>query len=557
LALLITARTGLAQQPFCLPDAPPHDGHPLFGNPETMLNAFAAQQGLTAMLTTDGAVGDLDGDGDLDAVSMQCWYRPADNAATQLSVLLNRGDATFVNTAVYQPGDYPTSVAIGDLNGDGLNDLAVTNGFSNQVSVMINAGGGAFPTRVGYAVGQRPRSVVIADLDGDGDLDLAVANAQSNTVSVLLNNGQGTFAPAVTYASPALPDSTSLLGDPFAFGGPYLAAGDVDGDSYLDLAVPRTNGASLLRNNGNGTFAPYVSYVTGLEAWTVALADVTGDGQPDLLTANPEGNSISVLANSGSGAFAPAVTHSIIWAADTAAYQPITLALADLDQDGDLDLAVGRYGAYEDTPVLVNPGNGSFGPLVLYHTNENAGIVSLVDLNGDSHTDLAAFVLDYVSSGQKLCALLNDGTGTLITDQRNRNVYTDPPGIWFQPYQLELIDWDADSDLDVVALNHGSSVANVAIQLNDGTGHFGEPVAYLIPGNRTYSMVVADLDSDGDLDVIATGPESAMAFAPGRATVLIHNPDGTLTVMPSFATTSTYAGYCIGTDVDLDGDTEM
>ncbi|HEY3245469.1 MAG TPA: VCBS repeat-containing protein [Phycisphaerae bacterium] len=207
------------------------------------------------MTPTNGAVGDLDGDGDLDAVSTWAGHNPAYDPTTNISVLLNAGDGTFPDYAIYACGDYPTSVAIGDLNGDGLNDLAVTNDFSGQVSVLINAGGGTFPNRVTYAVGTQPRMSLIADFNGDGKLDLAVGNAESDSVSILLNSGGGVLAPAMTYSVMCIPDGTAYYSEPFAFGGPYMSAGDLDGDGDLDIAVPAgPSGVALLRNNGDGTF---------------------------------------------------------------------------------------------------------------------------------------------------------------------------------------------------------------------------------------------------------------------------------------------------------------
>jgi hypothetical protein len=90
-------------------------------------------------------------------------------------------------------GVQPQSVAVGDLNKDGIPDLAVVNGGSGNVSVLLGDGAGTFQPALSYAAGVGPSSVVIADLDGDGRPDLVVANSGSNNVSVLFGNGDGTF----------------------------------------------------------------------------------------------------------------------------------------------------------------------------------------------------------------------------------------------------------------------------------------------------------------------------------------------------------------------------
>ena len=118
---------------------------------------------------------------------------PADSG--DVSVLLGRGDGTFKPQSRFGAGSRPSSVAVGDFNGDGIQDLAVTNSGSANVSVLLGLGDGSFTPQETFGVGVFPRSVVAADIDGDGVQDLAVANAAVNTVSVLLGDGRGGFGP--------------------------------------------------------------------------------------------------------------------------------------------------------------------------------------------------------------------------------------------------------------------------------------------------------------------------------------------------------------------------
>ena len=107
---------------------------------------------------------------------------------------------SFNGTPMFQAGRMPHSVAMGDFNGDGNQDLVVANKGSNDVSILLGNGKGGFLPAVNYAAGSKPWSVVVGDFNRDGKPDLAVANAASNNISILLGNGNGAFQPAVSYA---------------------------------------------------------------------------------------------------------------------------------------------------------------------------------------------------------------------------------------------------------------------------------------------------------------------------------------------------------------------
>jgi hypothetical protein len=230
------------------------------------------------------AIGDLNGDGKADLVT-------ANIVAFTVSVLLNRGDGSFQAKLDYETGRAPGSLAIGDLNGDGKPDLAtasVAGDGTNTISVLANKGDGSFEAKVDYATGNGPSSVAIGDLNGDHKPDLVTANGANaaNTVSVLANRGDGSFQARLDYPTGRSPIS--------------VAIGDLNGDGKPDLATTNHEEAStvsVLVNRGDGSFQANLDYRTGRFPESVAIGDLNGDGQADLATANAAVKTVSVFIN--------------------------------------------------------------------------------------------------------------------------------------------------------------------------------------------------------------------------------------------------------------------
>ena len=340
---------------------------------------------------------DLDGDGDNDLATANTNC----NDRNSVSVLLNNGDGTFATNLDYATGDCPKSIFSADIDRDGDNDLVTANKQSNNVSVLLNNGDGRFANKVDYPVGHHPpSSVFIADLDGDGDNDLAVANAVNighfGTVSVLLNNGEGTFADKVDYA--------------VGYGATSVFVADLNNDGDNDIAVansgryPEFIGTlSVLLNNGDGTFSPKVDYAAGSRPHSVFIADLDRDGDNDLAVANgrtatsPENSTVSVLLNKGDGTFEDKVKY-------VAGPTPQSVYIADLDGDGNNDLAVanasGGHGSSRSISVLLNNGDGTFALKVDFESGDNPRSLFIADLDGDGDNDLAVV-------GHRVSVLLN------------------------------------------------------------------------------------------------------------------------------------------------------
>jgi hypothetical protein len=192
---------------------------------------------------------------------------------------------SFTAATNFAAGDGPFSVAAGDFNGDGKQDLAVANTFSNNVSILLGNANGTFGAATNFAAGIDPRSVAVGDFNGDGKQDLAVANRLSTNVSILLGNGNGTFGAATNFAAGVEPRS--------------VAVGDFNGDGRQDLAVANqlSNNVSILLGNGNGTFGAATNFAAGNGPLSVAVGDFNGDGRQDLAVADAFSDNVSILLN--------------------------------------------------------------------------------------------------------------------------------------------------------------------------------------------------------------------------------------------------------------------
>jgi hypothetical protein len=306
---------------------------------------------------------DLNGDRRPDVVTVN---------ATSLSVLANAGAGTFAPRHDYPVAKGTSDAAVVDLNRDGAPDVVLANSTRSTVSVLLNTGDGTLATAVEYQVGKEPESLAAGDLDGDGKPELVTADYKAGAVSVLLNDGHGGFATARKYTVDRFPYPVVLR--------------DLDGDGDLDLVV-RSPAASvsILLNRGNGSFGETRrESVESMELFDVV--DVNGDRRPDLVSAmwgaTAEYWTVSIDLNRGDGTFrgGPAVH---------VGDEPDAGAMADLNGDGQPELVItrDRGPAGPVVSVHVNRGGGRFGPKIDYPARgvDNVGVG---DLDGDGRTDV-------------------------------------------------------------------------------------------------------------------------------------------------------------------------
>jgi len=354
--------------------------------------------------------------------------------------------------------------------------------------------------------GCSPGPFAVADVNGDGKLD--VVSSAYGTLCILLGNGDGTFQSPLTY--------------PLANAVSSLALADVNGDGKLDVIGISSNisilnysaGVSVMLGNGDGTFQPPAYFgVSGQDAVSVAVADLNGDGKPDIVGTTYFGG-ISVLLGNGDGTFQPAVLYS----PGGASLQAVIIA--DVNGDGVPDLLADdecgvAYNCYPNpagtVSVLLGNGDGTFQGAVVYDSGGNgSGLMenwplTVASLRGSATSDLAV-----VNSGSNsVAALLGNGDGTFQSP-----VSYSTGGAF--PVSVGTADTNGDRFTDLVVVNSCTSIVDgfycsgdglLGVLLGNGDGTFQPVLTYDLGGSFTglggaTGLVIADLNNDGKPDVI-------------------------------------------------------
>lgn len=497
-------------------------------------------------------------------------------------------------------GYLPTSVITGDFNKDGKMDWVVSNGGGNDLWLYLGNGDGTAQLPIIIPLtGAAPVQVVAADLRKSGNLDLIVAEADSQTVGVLLGNGDGTFAQEVTYfvSRPPLsiavgdfngdgkPDIViGLLGDessgPLAtllgdgtgkLGVPIISpaeaipsytigqivAADLNGDGLTDLAYVDfeliTGGGFTYLSRGDGTFKR-VGFFNG--AFSLALGDMDEDGCIDVVTAVHEGT-VTISKGSCDGSFSEFPGFFRIGAGE----QVANLAVADMNGDGHLDVVAsgaffghgGAFGAEATNLITVLPGDGhgSLGLAHVYRSEPSMFGLAVADLNGDSHPDVIAASQDTDTTG----VFLNDGHGVLPAPAGEYIGYLDGGTFGalnapFSDFFVQDIDGDGKPDLAVVeSPQFFQQPWQLAVMLNDGTGHFGPAIrSFMSASNDTpLGYTLGDFRNTSRPDLLVfefdpiSGGNPSLIFSPNAGQGHF-GPPTTISVDPTIAGQFTVLG---------------
>jgi hypothetical protein len=437
-------------------------------------------------------------------------------SAGSILVFLGNGDGTFRPPIISAGVVVPTSLAVGDVNGDSKVDLvldsATPSGSSGQIMTLLGNGDGSFkaPTMSGGLTSDG--SLVLVDLNGDGKLDLLFSYTPFTEVA--LGNGDGTFALKHTY-----------------FGGGQMVTADFNGDGKTDIAVSN----QMLFGNGDGSFLDNpATVVPGPGILKTALAaDFNGDGFPDIAAISDNStNSLYILLNDGTGQFSLAHTYPFL---GTYSEQPFSLATGDLNGDGKLDLVTiipDPITAVWSLSVLLGNGDGSFAAHIISPTTLSGypppDSIAIADFNGDRKQDLA--LLDLSTN---LVVFPGNGDGTFGAPL---TTFAGP-----RPNSLVVGDFNNDGIPDVA----DASAAGLGILLGKGDGTFHSAI---FPNSGiTQVVAVADLNGDGNLDLLT--------FSNGGVQVLLGNGDGTFIALPAMPQSSSL--YVAVADVNGDGKLDL
>jgi hypothetical protein len=357
--------------------------------------------------TSSIAVADVNRDGIADLIVANTGG--VNTAGGSVGVLLGNGDGTFKPPLTYALSG-AAAVAVGDVNGDGKPDIVVTGSYS-PVAVFLGNGDGTFQPVQVYGTGPFiTSSIALGDMNGDGKLDVIIGIGDcapgvcgsDGAVGVFLGKGDGSFKKVHLY------DSGGSPGGPGGRLEISLVVADVNEDGKLDVLVANPGGAGtggvgvigVLLGRGDGTLKAVRTFGAGdgFDASSIAVADVNNDGKEDLVVANycatelcpgTGTGSVAVLLGNGNGTFQTAQTY------DSAGYGASGIAVADVNGDGEEDLVVVNQSADNIRRgligVLLGNGDGTFQPAQTYSTHgQFASAIALANLNRDTKLDIVA-----------------------------------------------------------------------------------------------------------------------------------------------------------------------
>ena len=502
------------------------------------------------------SIGDLDGDGKPD----MAVANSGNNTASVFRNTSSSGVLSFAARVDYSAGSGPVSVSIGDIDGDGKLDLAVANNSGNNASVFRNTStpgiinAGSFAAKVDFAAGGAPQSVSIGDIDGDGKQDLAVANFTGNSVSVLRNTsvtGTVNFSAKVDLPTAGQASSVSIC--------------DIDGDGKPDISATNynTDNLSVLRNlsapsvlqtSASGNSNPIIN-----GSVTPGTANLTDFGNVNLLGnlirtysfQNTSTDSLSVDSIKMSGAdpasFSPgsitpagkiapgeSKTFTVTFVLSALGVKNATVNIYSNINSGTVCLAQQTYtfavkaNQISNAPVITSfsPQSGPAGTMVII-TGSGFNAVSSNNIvffgaalaSVSALTDTSLTVIAPAEANYQYISVTN--TGSNLTGYSSVPFIVTIPGICktqfaarvnfstgSTPYSVSIGDLDGDGKSDLAVANYGSNTVSVFRNISTTGGVSFAAKVDFGTGASPKSVCIGEIDGDGKPDMVVTNSGS-------------------------------------------------
>jgi hypothetical protein len=457
-----------------------------------------------------------------------------------IAVFVISPQGTLTSMTSYTADSVPNSIAVGDLNGDGQNDIVSVN--LSSITVFLGNADGTFKAGVNYDLpsGTEIKSIAIDDVTGDGKLDVIANETVSTTptaqLAVYPGNGNGTLA---------APHLTTELGT-----SDYLVTGDFNGDGKKDVA---TGYGQIFLNNGSGSFTAVSALVfsaaqaSNPQYFSLGLAtgDFNKDGKLDLAVGNGISGGVNIFLGKGDGTFSAGGSYAVSQLGD--------LVVTDLDGDGNSDLYFGlgntegfggELTSTNSAYALLGKGDGTFqgassepfyyyGPQILQGGGIAPAVAStgnILDLNGDKKLDALVLTENstQTSVSYAFTAYLGNGDGTFKTGPSTAvpATYTSNgsqfPVTGVATYAIADFNGDGIPDLVYAPAPTNSGYF---VSLGNGDGSFKTPAFVTLNGD-VYGITSADFNHDGKADLMyylvggaaGNSAEEALQFGNGDGT---------------------------------------
>lgn len=392
---------------------------------------------------------------------------PSPSVSLGTSMLTNSGPGySFIPLSSFGSMN-PASVnsSLATADFNGDGNLDIASCSANNVAVLLGNGDGTFQAQQVSTVTTGVNCYFVTIGDMNGDGKPDLVATDGFNVGVSLGNGDGTFSAVSVYSVPGDATATKL--------------GDFNNDGKMDVATvdccsgSYVNQVNILLGNGDGTLQPPTSYATGNGAGALAIGDLNQDGNLDLAIANSQDDTVSILLGIGDGTFQAQQTYPV-------SGSPSDITISDLNGDGKPDLAVASASVFAGDAVLVGNGDGSFQASVPYSLNGYSESIVAADVNGDGKQDL-------ISAGNEGASVqIGNGDGTFQPVVSYANI----SGIADVAVAAGDINGDLRSDMIVVGYSANSQSSVVVPYVNQAfeTANLG---SVGISGNGTHNVVAA------------------------------------------------------------------